>query len=57
MAAEEAAAAEAEILRQGVLQVELRSIMEVLRVTDLRFVDPPRLRKSPHEALFLSVKN
>lgn len=52
-----AAAAAAEILRQGVLQVGLRSIMEVLRATDLRFVDPLRLWKLPHEALFVLSKN
>lgn len=56
MAEAEEAAAAAEILRQGVLQVGLRSIMEVLRATDLRFVDPPRLRKLPHEALFVLAK-
>lgn len=57
VAEEEEEVAAAETLRQGVLQVGLRSIMEVLWAIDLRFVDPLRPRKLPYEALFVLAKN
>lgn len=46
----------AEILRRGVLEVGLRSIMGVLRATDLRFVDPLKPPRSPQGTLFVLAK-